>query len=76
MHSNPIHEKIIQEQTEQIVGIIIKKRKKKKISQQDLAEITGISRSTISRIESFEHIPTLPVVLSIFNALDITFDVK
>lgn len=76
MHSQLINEKIIQNQIDEIIGVIIKNRKKKKITQEELAKITGVNRSTITRLESFDYIPTLPVILSIFQALDITFEIK
>lgn len=39
--------------------IIIKNRKKKKISQAALAEITGIHRGMISKIENEEYMPSI-----------------
>lgn len=76
MESRIIHESIIKDQIDEIIGAIIKARKKKKITQAELAKIVGINRSTITRLESFSFVPTLPVILSIFKALDISFNLS
>lgn len=39
---------------------VIDARKEKKITQQELAELTGINRAMISRIESIDYIPSIP----------------
>lgn len=39
---------------------IIDTRKEKNITQQDLANLTGINRAMISRIESLDYIPSIP----------------
>lgn len=58
-------EKFIQD----FVYELIKIRKSRKFSQEELAKKTGLAQSTISRIETFRVVPTLPVIYKIINAL-------
>lgn len=53
----------------QIVNIIVNRRNELGISQRKLAEMCGISKSSITRIESFETIPNLDTLLRILQAL-------
>lgn len=48
-----------------------KKRLEKKMSQKDIANLTGLSQQAISRIETFQYSPSLPNLLKYMNALDI-----
>ncbi|MCH8984142.1 MAG: helix-turn-helix transcriptional regulator [Acidobacteria bacterium] len=45
--------------------------KKSGLSQRELAEATGLSRSMISRVLSGERMPTLPHALKLARKLDI-----
>jgi transcriptional regulator with XRE-family HTH domain len=56
--------------TEKLVKLLKEKRLAKGLSHQTLADIAGVNRSTISRIESGERIPTITVCLKIASALD------
>ena len=47
------------------------KKKEEKISQSKLAEMSGISRTTISRIENGILIPDLITLVRIARALDV-----
>ena len=47
-------------------------RKKKNISQIQLAEMINISRTHISRIETAECAPSLDVIFDICNVLEIS----
>lgn len=53
--------------------IMIKNRKCKNLKQSDLAEITGINRSMIGRIENQDYIPTIPQLQALGEALDFDF---
>ena len=53
----------------QIVNIIVSRRKELGITQRKLAEMCEISKSSVTRIESFETIPNLDTLLRIFQAL-------
>lgn len=49
-------------------------RKEKKISQQQLADMVGVSRNTISSIETGQFNPTAKLALIICIALDKRFE--
>lgn len=56
---------------EEIFGILIKDiRKNKSISQERLAEKTGLDRSFISLIERGKRVPTLTSIRKLAKALD------
>jgi len=48
-------------------------RTKKKLSQKDLADMVGVSRNTISSIETGQYSPTAKLALIIAIALDKKF---
>lgn len=49
-------------------------RLKRNLSQQELADIVGVSRNTISSIETGQFNPTAKLALVICTALDIKFE--
>ena len=49
-------------------------RTEKKLSQADLAEMVGVSRNTISSIETGQYCPTAKLALIIAIALDKKFE--
>lgn len=49
-------------------------RLNKNMSQQDLADLVGVSRNTISSIETGQFNPTAKLALVICTALDIKFE--
>lgn len=49
-------------------------RKEKGISQQKLAEMVGVSRNTISSIETYQYQPTAKLALLLAIALDKKFE--
>ena len=49
-------------------------RRKKKLSQQQLADIVGVSRNTISSIETGQFNPTAKLALVLCIALDKKFE--
>lgn len=59
------------EEINEIIYVITNERKKQKMSQSELAALTGLPQTTISRIETFVSIPTLPVLIKIMNALNL-----
>ncbi len=61
---------VIQDQIDDLIFELIKVRKKNKITQIKLSQMTGIPQTTISRIESLNTIPTLPILMKIINALN------
>ena len=51
-----------------------KTRMEKGLSQQDLADIVGVSRNTISSIETGQYSPTAKLALILALALDRKFE--
>ncbi len=49
-------------------------RKEKGLSQQALANLVGVSRNTISSIETLQYVPTAKLALLICVALDKKFE--
>ena len=49
-------------------------RKEKKLSQTELAEMVGVSRNTISSIETGQFNPTAKLALVLCRALDKKFE--
>ena len=53
---------------------IVKVRKEKNLSQQGLANLVGVSRNTISSIETGQYQPTAKLALLLCIALDKKFE--
>lgn len=49
-------------------------RKNKNLSQADLAKLVGVSRNTISSIETGQYEPTAKLALLLCVALDLKFE--
>lgn len=49
-------------------------RAAKDLSQQQLADICGVSRQTINAIEKGDYNPTINLCITICKALDVTLD--
>ena len=49
-------------------------RKEKGLSQADLAKMVGVSRNTISSIETLQYVPTAKLALLLCVALDKKFE--
>ena len=49
-------------------------RAAKDISQQELAEMVGVSRQTVNAIEKGDYNPTIRMCIAICKALDKTLD--
>lgn len=49
-------------------------RHEKRISQEKLASMVGVSRNTISSIETLQFVPTAKLALLIAIALDLKFE--
>ena len=49
-------------------------RKEKNLSQQELAELVGVSRNTISSLETGQYEPTAKLALILSIALDKKFE--
>lgn len=60
----------------QILNSYISLRKTKGITQQEVADRTGIKRTNIVRIESGKYVPTIEVLVKLATALDMELEVK
>ena len=49
-------------------------RTKKKMSQQELADLVGVSRNTISSLETGQYEPSTKLALVLATALDVKID--
>lgn len=52
-----------------------KYRLQKKLRQEDLAELTGLSANYIGMVERGEKVPALETFITILNALEVSADV-
>lgn len=52
-----------------LVKTILEKRKEKKITQQELADLTGINRAMLSRLETGDFIPSITQLESLGEIL-------
>jgi transcriptional regulator with XRE-family HTH domain len=55
-----------------IPGVMREARARKKVSQEQLADLAGIDRTVVSRLESGKRLPSLSVFIAIAYALDET----
>lgn len=59
------------------LGLIIKKRRKMlKISQKELADISGVALRKLVDIENAKANPTMDTLLKIMDTLGLQFDVR
>lgn len=54
---------------QKMADLVIAKRKEKKLTQAQLAEMTGIHRAMISRLEALDYIPSIDQLQAIAEAL-------
>lgn len=54
-----------------LIDTIVEERKKKNMTQKELANITGISQQSISRLEREKHIPQMDTFMKILDGLDL-----
>ena len=60
----------------QLIDAIVKARKQNRLSQRELAERIGVSKTVVSRLESGEHSPRLETVYDLAGALGYRLDVR
>lgn len=53
-----------------LANVVINQRKSKSITQQQLADQTGINRAMISRLEQQDYVPSIPQLESLCEVLD------
>lgn len=52
-----------------LMNTIVEKRKEKELTQQELADRTGMNRAIISRLETGDYIPSIPQIESLGEVL-------
>ena len=62
-------QKRTQESSAEIINELVDERKRQKLTQQDIADITGILPPNIARFESGTRVPTLVVLEKYASAL-------
>lgn len=60
----------------QVIGSYVKCRKDKKLTQDNLAQLSGISRPNITRFESGKYNPSLEMMVRIAAAMDMELQVS
>ncbi len=60
----------------QVIGNYVKCRKDKKLTQDNLAQLSGISRPNITRFESGKYNPSLEMMVRIAAAMDMELQVS
>ncbi len=68
---DPIEEKICI-----MVYQITQERKNQNLSQEELAKMAGLTKNTISRIETFTTIPSLSALLKIIESLKLNITIS
>ncbi len=61
---------------DRIIDQYIVLRKAKGLSQEKIANITGIARTNIVRIESKKNVPTIEVLVKLADAIDMELDIS
>ncbi len=59
-----------------VIGEIVENRIRCGLSQRDVSTRTGISQSTIARIETFQIVPKLDTICKIAECLSVDMDVN
>lgn len=60
----------------QVIDQYIAIRKERGLSQEKIANLTGIARTNIIRIESKRNVPTIEVLAKLAEALDMELEVR
>lgn len=68
-------EEIQRETRENLIAQYTQCRKDKKLTQEELAKLSGMSRTNITRFESGKYNPTLEMMVKIAAALDMKLTV-
>ena len=70
IYTEEIQKKVLQN-SEQVIQKLVEERHRQHMTQQEIADITGISPSKLARFEGGTRIPTLLVKKKYVNALGI-----
>lgn len=69
-------QKRVQEKSSQVIKELVSERHRQKLTQQDVADMTGILSSNLARFESGTRIPTLVVLEKYASALGKHIDIQ
>ena len=61
---------------DKIIDQYVALRKEKGLSQEKIANITGIARTNIVRIEAKKNVPTIEVLVKLADAIDMELDIS
>lgn len=75
VHAEKIQEKVLHQSSE-IIQSLVEERNNQKMTQQELADITGIRSSNLARFEKGDRIPTLLMLEKYANALGKHIEIK
>lgn len=71
MKDDNLHSLKVLDSQYKLIRNLRKKRIENKLSQNDVAKITGLSQQAISRMEKFKCLPTLPNLINYMEAIGI-----
>ncbi len=63
------------EQEYKLIDRIVSERKKRNITQKELAAMTGISQQSISRLEREKHMPKIDTLMKLLDGLGLELTV-
>lgn len=75
VYAEKIQEKVLHQSSE-IIQSLVEERNNQKMTQQELADITGIRSSNLARFEKGDRIPTLLMLEKYANALGKHIEIK
>lgn len=75
VYAEKIQEKVLHQSSE-IIQSLVEERNNQKMTQQELADITGIRSSKLARFEKGDRIPTLLMLEKYANALGKHIEIK
>jgi len=59
-----------------LIDALVKARKQHQLTQRELAERIGVTKTVISRVESGKHSPRLEMAYDIANAIGLRLDIR
>lgn len=59
-----------------LIEKFVETRKRKNITQKELAEVTGVSQQAISRLELEKHMPKIDTFIKILDGLDLELTIR
>lgn len=75
VYAEKIQEKVLHQSSE-IIQSLVEERNNQKMTQQELADITGLRSSNLARFEKGDRIPTLLMLEKYANALGKHIEIK